>query len=118
MPFVSARLIRKLIRLYERVKRPIFCAFEGKAGFPCILPSELWPKIQNQIAKEEYSLQALARAVQAQLYRPTRNEISQLLNLNTPDDWARAIRLWQRKSKPSTLAKKGSGVACKSLRSS
>lgn len=99
MPFVSARLIRRLVREARRSQhqQSVFFADGAGVGFPCLLWKANLPQVEQQIRRSSLSLQALARALLTVQLRPTGKEQAQRLNVNTPDEWE-AVRLrWIRK---------------------
>ncbi len=87
MPFVSADLLERMIRMLPPSRNAVF-ACEGKlAGFPCLLRREnCLPLVSQQIAKSEFSLQALARVLRAKMLRPLRHASPELTNINTPSE--------------------------------
>ena len=90
MPFLSGKLIRKLIRQATQSCRAAFFADSVGVGFPFLLWKENLAQVEEQIRKASFSLQALARALQPILARPTRAEQTQRFNVNTPSDWQTA----------------------------
>jgi molybdenum cofactor guanylyltransferase len=87
MPFVSVDLLECMIRKLPPSRNAHF-ASEGKlVGFPCILRREnCLPLVSQQIAKSEFSLQALARVLRAKMLRPPRSGSTELTNINTPSE--------------------------------
>jgi molybdopterin-guanine dinucleotide biosynthesis protein A len=90
MPFVSAALLRKLLRKLSRPCQAAFTLKDGLAGFPFAMRVECAPIVEAQIAAKEFSLQALTRALRASLVLPPRGRREQSLNINTRADLAAA----------------------------
>ena len=91
MPFVSQRLLCKLIRASGHA-RAVFTVQNNRAGFPFIIPGHQLSCVQEQLKRGELSLQGLASAVKAVRVRvPSRSH--ELFNVNTPEDMVAADRL-------------------------
>ena len=92
MPLISPALLRRLARASRGAERAVFVAQSGRVGFPCLLPLKLLSRVAEQIAAQEFSLQALAKKLRAhRVILPARSRI--LFNVNTPEDAARAESL-------------------------
>ena len=91
MPFVTAPLLRRLLRTLGR-RRAAFVAADGLAGFPFALRVECLPVVRREIDRQRYSLQSLALALRARLLPCLGKNRLQLLNLNTPADLKRLPR--------------------------
>lgn len=100
MPLVSAELLAKLLTRFRLKPRPLFAAVDGLAGFPFVLPVASLPRVEAQIARRDFSLQALAGALEARLLRVSPGEGEQLLNANTPEEWEATRALWRRRAAP------------------
>ncbi len=93
MPFVSPVFLRKMIREFPRSGNAIFARAGALAGFPCLLRREnSLPLVSQQIEKSEFSLQTLARLLNAKLLRSPRPASLELANVNTPFDLTAARR--------------------------
>ena len=88
MPFVSAALLRKLLRKLSGSCQSAFTLNDGLAGFPFAVRVECAPIVEAQITAKKLSLQALARALRASLVSPPRSRREQTLNINTRADLA------------------------------
>lgn len=97
MPFVTTELLEKILQRSAHGKKSAF-AKSDCAGFPFLLPVTVLPEVETQIARKNFSIQALARKVKACFVRVTKKEIIQVFNINTPADWLRAKRLLAEKS--------------------
>lgn len=97
MPFVSANRLRQMV---ERVPNKGLALFTkgDVAGFPFILRREVFAVVEGQLAKKSFSLQALAKACKAKSFRVSAAEAAGLFNVNTPEDWAKARRIFGQKS--------------------
>lgn len=87
MPFVTPELIRTVA---ERQGKAVFVQTEEGAGFPFVLDRECLPLIEQALAENRFSLQALAARLRAKRLRAPRSRQAELRNLNTPEEFARA----------------------------
>ncbi len=101
MPFVSAALLRKLLRKLSGPCQAAFTLNDGVAGFPFALRVECAPIVEAQIAAKEFSLQALARTLRASLVSPPRSGREQTLNVNTKAELAAARAVSSRRDTQS-----------------
>jgi molybdopterin-guanine dinucleotide biosynthesis protein A len=86
MPFVSARLLRQLVRRSGYPPSPCFVTANSVAAFPFLIPVSALKHIEKQIRRKRWTLQALAKALHARcLALPSRLR-SQLLNVNSLED--------------------------------
>jgi molybdenum cofactor guanylyltransferase len=93
MPFVSAQLLENIIAALRPSQKALFVRHGDLAGFPLLLRREVClPVVAEQIAKKEFSLQALAKVLKAKVIRPPRTWSSQLENINTPAELEKARR--------------------------
>ena len=91
MPFVSPELLERIIGSLGSLQNALFVRHGELAGFPLLLRREAClPVVAEQIAKQEFSLQALAKVLKAKVIRPPREWSSQLENINTPVELERA----------------------------
>lgn len=88
MPFVTAELLRELLRRLGR-GTAVFTRNDGRCGFPFALRRQTLPVIEAQIESGQFSLRALAHRLKAKFHCPTR-VTSDLFNVNTPEDWETA----------------------------
>ena len=70
----------------------LFIRSDGVAGFPFLLPHAALPAVAAQIGTGRFSLQALAKGLEAKLVRLPRSFTPQLRNINTPAELSRAKR--------------------------
>src|SRR2546423_1227943 len=82
MPFISADLLKTLIRRLRRRRTALFVKESGRIGFPFLLRRATLPVVEQQMAGREFSLHQLARSLRAQSVRLPRREAHQLLNIN------------------------------------
>jgi len=101
MPFITPDLLRELLARMGPRHDAVFAvssypepAAEGRqmAGFPFVVRSALWPIVEGRLAAGELGLQGLARALRARLWAVPARWRKQLRNINTPEEWTRAIR--------------------------
>lgn len=95
MPFLSARLIRMLLRRWNGRQAAVFVRADGRAGFPFLVSRESLPAVERLLAERRNSLQQLATALRAQVLGLPRRWHGDLLNINTRDDWAAARARWR-----------------------
>ena len=96
MPFVSQRLLRRLIRASDT--RAVFAVQSNRAGFPFIIPIVELPRVEGQMRRGEFSLQQLASVLDAKRVRVGFRR-QELFNVNTPEDIVVAKRLLQKAKK-------------------
>lgn len=97
MPFVTERLVRKLLSPCQSSARGIFFQTQSGAGFPFLIRTDALPTVARRIAAEELSLQGLAKALRAKIIPSLSGEADALLNINTERDLARGRTLWKRR---------------------
>ena len=95
MPFVSTRLMERLLEFWQVSHRPVFLGLAGLAGFPFLAPVEALPIVEREMSRRRYSLQRLAQVLRAKIIPPLRAEEPQLFNVNTPSDWQLALQRWK-----------------------
>ena len=93
MPFITGGFLDRLKKKLRARTAAIFTCFEGKAGFPFILRSSALPVVEEQLRRRSFSLNALAETTRAKSFRSSRKEVSQLFNINTPEDWEKVREL-------------------------
>jgi len=96
MPFVTAELLLAVHRRSGEGSKDLFVRSETTVGFPFVLRSVVLPKVTEQIEQEKLSLHELARVLKAKTTRVPPRWRLQLRNINTPEEWRRARRLWLR----------------------
>lgn len=95
MPWISAALLRAVMRRAAASGGALFVRHAGLAGFPFVLPRAVLLEVAEQFVRRAYSLQALAQRLRARVWTPPARWRAQLRNLNTPEDWERARREWR-----------------------
>jgi molybdenum cofactor guanylyltransferase len=85
MPMVTGQLVNRLVNVWISKGKPVFVKTENGHGFPFLLPKSLLPLIERQIAEKNNSINALARISGAISVSPSQE--SEVLNINTPEDW-------------------------------
>jgi molybdopterin-guanine dinucleotide biosynthesis protein A len=96
MPFVTAELIRKLVKPNKAGKMAVFTLSENGPGFPFLLRRETLPRVEEQIDAGQFSLQSLAAKCRARMIRALGGERS-LFNVNTTAELMQACRLVARR---------------------
>jgi molybdenum cofactor guanylyltransferase len=97
MPFVRASLLQQLIKTYRRTGRGVFVHNGQTACLPFLLPRNAADVVQRQIERKQRSIQALAAAFPVDFIEPAPRAAGQLLNINTPAEWATARNLWNER---------------------
>jgi molybdenum cofactor guanylyltransferase len=97
MPFVRASLLQELIKTYRRTGRGVFVRNGQTACLPFLLPRNAADVVQQQIERQQRSIQALAAALPVDFVEPGPRAAGQLLNINTPAEWATARDLWNER---------------------
>lgn len=88
MPFITAELIGKLVKLRQTRNLAVFTLGGQGPGFPFLLRRAALPRVEEQIAAGEFSLQSLAAKCRARMIRAPGGARS-LFNVNTPADLKR-----------------------------
>jgi molybdopterin-guanine dinucleotide biosynthesis protein A len=96
MPFVTAQLLQ-LVLDSAADQSCLFVRSNGVAGFPFLLSRASLPTVTAQVEAGRFSLQVLAKALEAKLVRLPRRLSPQLRNINTPAELRRARRLWEKR---------------------
>lgn len=98
MPFVSEQLLQELLARITPTAQGLFVVQEKRVGFPFVLKVETLGPLERLQARRQFSLQSLARTLKAETLAPKLCRADELLNVNTPADWARACNLWRKLS--------------------
>lgn len=98
MPFVSEQLLGELLARIRPTVQGLFVVQEKRVGFPFVLKVETLGQLEELQARRQFSLQALARTLKAETLAPKLPQAGELMNVNTPADWARARNLWRKLS--------------------
>jgi len=94
MPFVSAGWLKKLVRVRKSSgARAVFTQQGRFVGFPFVLTRECVEVVEAQRVQGEFSLQALARVLQAERVVVTEKEAWRFMNVNTPEAVAEARKM-------------------------
>ena len=95
MPFLSAELLKALIRRLRGGKKALFVEANGRIGFPFLLRRTTVAVVQRQLAGGNFSLHTLARRLRARIIRLPHRRARELFNVNTADDWKTARERWR-----------------------
>lgn len=106
MPFVEPALLQQLTRQLRPMDQALFIAHGKQVGFPFLLRRDSLPIAENQLAANQRSLQALARALNARRWAPPKAWQRQLANLNTPEAFAAARTDWPQSKKRRVSVKR------------
>jgi molybdenum cofactor guanylyltransferase len=90
MPFVTVELINKLVKVNQGGSLAVFTVGTRGAGFPFLLGRVILPKVEEQIAAGQFSVQSLAVKCRASMVRADERS---LFNVNTQADLNRACRI-------------------------
>jgi molybdopterin-guanine dinucleotide biosynthesis protein A len=90
MPFISPGLLIELANRLGPKQHAVFATADGRAGFPFLLRAATLPVVEQQIQSRQYAIHSLAEILRAKLYRIPKSRSAELLNINTPADWANA----------------------------
>jgi iron complex transport system ATP-binding protein len=93
MPLLSSESISDFVR-GAAPNAVRFTRENGKAGFPFILPSSVRSVVVELLIGGERSLQRLSQRANANFHTPTKARRQEYLNVNTPVDYKRAVRIW------------------------
>ena len=96
MPFVSPALLARLACALSQKRNAVFTVSGKSAGFPFLIRTEALERIEYQIRRKTFSLQALAGVLESRLVRVRQEDEAQLFNINTPEDWSAALKLANR----------------------
>lgn len=91
MPFVSTELLKDLESRLTSSRSAVFATLDGLAGFPFIVRRDALAIVEQQMSRKKFSLQKLAAALDARLWKIPARRRSDLRNLNSPED-LRAVR--------------------------
>jgi molybdopterin-guanine dinucleotide biosynthesis protein A len=97
MPHVSTALLERILQHSKDGSATVFTLSNGVAGFPFVLNRNALPTIEKLLAERHFSMQVLAAKIRAKKFRPGRAFPFDLLNVNTPKDWARLQKIFAGK---------------------
>ena len=92
MPFVSVAFLKRLLGAIRSRDDAVFTTVDGLAGFPFVVRCKALTRVARQIAREQFTMQKLARALKARLVRIDPSRAGPLFNVNTPAELATARR--------------------------
>jgi molybdenum cofactor guanylyltransferase len=92
MPFVSVAWLKKLRRGLRKNDGAIFTLTGSRVGFPLLLRRDQLAVVKEQLAAGQFSLQDLSIQTHARrMNQPKSTKRGESMNINTPDDWRRAL---------------------------
>jgi molybdenum cofactor guanylyltransferase len=98
MPFIRPSLLKQLISAYRKMGHSVFVQNNDVACLPLLLPRDALDVVEQQIKRKQLSLQSLATALSVHFVKPGPRAAGQLLNINTPADWANARNQWKKRN--------------------
>jgi len=106
LPLVSAELLHGLVAEFENDREggssAIFTKTERGLGFPFVMPKNERGTVRGQIAKNRFSIQELARVLEARTFEHRGNK-DDLRNVNTPADYKQVIEIWNERRKSDAV---------------
>lgn len=108
MPFVTDSLLRTVLKKFSQRGDALFVCSDKKPGFPFVLRRGTLPLVSRQIAQGKLSLGELASELRSKLFSPPTRLRTQLRNINTPAEWARTLKLFERETEAVSRTKRDS----------
>jgi molybdopterin-guanine dinucleotide biosynthesis protein A len=105
MPFISDKLLHAVLKHFGRKDTALFARFQGKPGFPFVLDRTALTIVSHQIRSGSFSLRELSLRLKARLFTPPARLLRQLRNINTPEEWVCAVRLFEKGARAQPGAK-------------
>jgi molybdenum cofactor guanylyltransferase len=99
-PFVTTALLQRLLRAFNPGVPALFLAVDP-VGFPFVVGRQALWHVERLIDQKRLSIQALAHAAGAELLPLLKSELPALLNVNTPDDLAKARSIYRQGVSPN-----------------
>jgi molybdopterin-guanine dinucleotide biosynthesis protein A len=90
MPFITTKLLLDSLKKLKPSHKALFVSCNELIGFPFILRKDSMPVISKEIKSRRYSLENLAKALDAKILPSPRGWWHQMLNINTRQDLAAA----------------------------
>ena len=92
MPFVSVVWLEQLRRGLRKNDGAVFTLTGSRVGFPLLLRRDQLAVVKEQLAAGQFSLQDLSIQTHARrMSQPKSTKQGESLNINTLDDWRRAV---------------------------
>jgi molybdopterin-guanine dinucleotide biosynthesis protein A len=111
MPFITLPFLKRLARLLKQGSPAVFTGSADQAGFPFGIQVDALRAVRRQIECGEFSLQRLAKVLEARFVSAGPSLRPQFLNINTSEDWAEARRRYraEKKARAGKRSKNPSG---------
>src|SRR6266853_468169 len=90
MPFLGIEVLNCFLDDYRSTPQALFTSYRGRVGFPFLLPRWTISQVAKQIGLGEFSVQALAKFLQARIIEMPQRLAVELRNVNTPAEWESA----------------------------
>ena len=94
MPFVPSRLLARLVSKLTPDVEAVF-TFHEKVGFPFLLRVSARGEVERLLAAKRFSIHTLATILGAAQVRLSKSEALEIVNINAPEDYATARRVWR-----------------------
>ena len=95
MPFITAKLLKEISGKFGGTGKPVFSQTSEGLGFPFMLGKTALPMVDQLLGQKRFSVQNLAKTVDAKSHLLPESRHHELLNINTPGELAAARRLWR-----------------------
>jgi len=106
MPFVSDRLLSRIVSQIGSGRMALFTASSKSVGFPFWVRTTAIVHVEALLSRREFSLQRLAAELEAAQIPPISSD--ELFNINTAEDWVKAEELWHDRHVRKSLIRKWS----------
>ena len=111
MPFVPARLLRRISVSMRKGQTAVFTTQRERVGFPFAIRAEALSAVRELLAERQFSLQNLARILQPELIHWPATRSLELFNINLPADWQQARELWKARTSSGRKREHGGRTA-------
>jgi iron complex transport system ATP-binding protein len=103
MPLVSAETLKQLVQQSQSGNFACFTNCSFGPGFPFVVPRSAKRIIESQLRAGNRSVQDLSSALEAKLITPQLHFSEELLNVNTPADYKRAVQIWTERRRSDAV---------------
>jgi CTP:molybdopterin cytidylyltransferase MocA len=108
-PMVKSRTLRAMLRAFARTRAPLVIpTFKGRRGHPILLSAKL---IKDALAlRPDQTLQTLTRRHMPEAVQVEVDDPNILTDLDTPEDYRRAVRRWNESRRSARRSSPGSRI--------